>query len=43
MLHSSRQTVNKLLQELQAQDVIQVHYGQMTIIDYMKLKTLCQI
>ncbi|MDO6837886.1 Crp/Fnr family transcriptional regulator [Paraglaciecola chathamensis] len=43
MLHSSRQTVNKLLQELQAQEVIQIHYGQVTIIDYMKLKTLCQI
>ncbi|WP_339771099.1 Crp/Fnr family transcriptional regulator [uncultured Paraglaciecola sp.] len=43
MLHSSRQTVNKLLQELQQQAVIKVHYGQLYILDHAKLKTLCQI
>ncbi|GAC34491.1 Crp/Fnr family transcriptional regulator [Paraglaciecola polaris] len=43
MLHSSRQTVNKLLQELQQQAVIEVHYGQLIILDHAKLKTLCQI
>ncbi len=43
MLHSSRQTVNKLLQELQQQGVIKVHYGKITILQHAMLKTLCQI
>ncbi|MFQ3234517.1 MAG: CRP/FNR family cyclic AMP-dependent transcriptional regulator [Paraglaciecola sp.] len=40
MLHSSRQTVNKLLQELQQDNLIRVHYGQLIIVDREGLRTV---
>ncbi|MFT6897146.1 MAG: CRP/FNR family cyclic AMP-dependent transcriptional regulator [Paraglaciecola sp.] len=42
MLHSSRQTVNKLLQELQQDNLIRVYYGQLTILDLAGLNTMSQ-
>lgn len=43
MLNSSRQTVNKLLQELQQEKIISVHYGQISILDEQKLVGLSEI
>lgn len=43
MLNSSRQTVNKLLQELQNEEAISVHYGQITILDAQKLTDMTQV
>lgn len=40
MLHSSRQTVNKLLQELQQDKLLKVHYGQLTILNLNRLNEL---
>jgi CRP/FNR family cyclic AMP-dependent transcriptional regulator len=43
MLHSSRQTVNKILQELQKENVLSVHYGHITLFDKSKLLNLSQV
>jgi CRP/FNR family transcriptional regulator, cyclic AMP receptor protein len=43
MLHSSRQTVNKILQELQNESVLKVHYGCITLYDKSRLLNLSQI
>ena len=43
MLNSSRQTVNKLLQELQQEEIIRVHYGQVDILDAEALTALTQV
>ncbi len=40
MLNISRQTVNKLLQELQKNRIIALHYGHIDIIDMVQLETL---
>jgi CRP-like cAMP-binding protein len=40
MLNTSRQTVNKLLQELQKKQIITLHYGHIDIIDMAQLETL---
>lgn len=42
MLHSSRQTVNKLLQALQKDKLITVQYGQLTLLNIKCLKELSQ-
>lgn len=43
MLHSSRQTVNKILQALQSENVLKVHYGHITLFDKSKLIYLSQV
>lgn len=43
MLHSSRQTVNKLLQELQSDDVIKVQYGKIQLLDIKRLTELTEL
>jgi CRP-like cAMP-binding protein len=43
LIHSSRQTVNKILQELQQEGVITLRYGKITILDLPTLDTLSQI
>ncbi|GAC13464.1 Crp/Fnr family transcriptional regulator [Aliiglaciecola lipolytica] len=43
MINSSRQTVNKLLNELNQLNIIQVHYGTIEIIDMRALERLCEI
>jgi CRP-like cAMP-binding protein len=43
LLHTSRQTVNKLLQELQHDKVIKVHYGKISILEHAKLLELSEI
>ena len=43
MLNSSRQTVNKLLQELQQEGIIQVHYGQIDILKVDRLTNMTRI
>ncbi|KXI29423.1 Crp/Fnr family transcriptional regulator [Paraglaciecola hydrolytica] len=43
MLHSSRQTVNKILKELQAEGLLKVHYGQITLFDKSRLLSLSQV
>jgi CRP-like cAMP-binding protein len=43
LLHTSRQTINKLLQELQDQELLSVHYGRITLLDKCKLVALSEI
>lgn len=43
MLNSSRQTVNKLLQELQTEQILRVHYGKITLLDIQRLTALTQL
>lgn len=43
MLHTSRQTVNKLLQELKQKNIIHLHYGKIKIIDINRLTKLTQM
>ncbi|MFT5677263.1 MAG: CRP/FNR family cyclic AMP-dependent transcriptional regulator [Paraglaciecola sp.] len=43
LLHTSRQTINKLLQELQQQKLLTVHYGRISLLDKSKLEALSQI
>jgi DNA-binding transcriptional regulator LsrR (DeoR family) len=40
MLNISRQTVNKLLQELQKNQVITLNYGHIDILDMAQLESL---
>ncbi|NCP63812.1 MAG: Crp/Fnr family transcriptional regulator [Paraglaciecola sp.] len=41
LLHSSRQTINKLLQELQHSGAVTLKYGQLTIKNRAQLTSLC--
>lgn len=41
MLHTSRQTINKLLQQLQDESMIELQYGVIRIIDHEALISLC--
>lgn len=43
LLHTSRQTINKLLQALQQQKLVSVHYGHINILNKSKLESLSQI
>ena len=43
LLHTSRQTINKLLQQLQQQKLLTVHYGRISLLDKSKLEALSQI
>lgn len=43
LIHSSRQTVNKILQSLQADNVIALRYGKLIIINRIALEKLGQI
>ena len=43
LLNTSRQTVNKLLQEIQHENAIELHYGKIKILKYEKLLALSQI
>jgi CRP/FNR family cyclic AMP-dependent transcriptional regulator len=43
LIHSSRQTVNKILQGLQTDKVIALRYGKIVILDRNALETLTQI
>lgn len=43
MLNSSRQTVNKLLNELKSAGLVQLEYGTITIIDHTGLQHLCML
>lgn len=38
MLGLSRQTTNQLLKELQGQGIVQLHYGEITILDAQRLR-----
>lgn len=43
LIHSSRQTVNKILQNLQGDKVIRLHYGKLVILNTKALEELGQI
>jgi CRP-like cAMP-binding protein len=43
LIHSSRQTVNKILQSLQAEQVIKLRYGKIVILNRLALEKLSQI
>jgi len=43
LIHSSRQTINKILQGLQKENVINLKYGKITILDRHALEKLSQI
>jgi CRP-like cAMP-binding protein len=43
LIHSSRQTVNKILQSLQQEKVIKLRYGKIVILDRNALEALSQI
>ena len=43
LIHSSRQTVNKILQSLQADNVITLRYGKIIILNRMALEELGKI
>ncbi|MEP4889370.1 MAG: Crp/Fnr family transcriptional regulator [Aliiglaciecola sp.] len=43
MINSSRQTVNKLLNQLGQKNIIKVDYGMIEIIDMQELEALCEI
>ena len=43
LIHSSRQTVNKILQGLQTDNVIALRYGKIVILDTDALEALSQI
>jgi CRP/FNR family cyclic AMP-dependent transcriptional regulator len=43
LIHSSRQTVNKILQGLQKENVIKLKYGKIVILDRSALEDLSQI
>jgi CRP/FNR family cyclic AMP-dependent transcriptional regulator len=43
LIHGSRQTVNKILQSLQTDNVITVHYGKIIILNNVALKELGEI
>lgn len=43
LIHSSRQTVNKILQSLQTEKVISLRYGKIIILDRTALEALTQI
>ena len=43
LIHSSRQTVNKILQNLQKEKVIRLHYGKVIILDWLALEALTKI
>lgn len=43
LIHSSRQTVNKILQNLQNENVISVRYGKIVILDRQTLEAMTQI
>ena len=42
LLHTTRQTVNKLLQEVQREGAIKVHYGKITLLKHKTLLALSQ-
>jgi CRP-like cAMP-binding protein len=42
LIHSSRQTVNKILQSLRAEKIINLQYGKIIILDKNALKELGQ-
>lgn len=42
MINSSRQTVNRLLKEMEKQGLLRSHYGRITLLDSDALKTLCE-
>ncbi|WP_164078332.1 Crp/Fnr family transcriptional regulator [Alteromonas facilis] len=42
MINSSRQTVNRLLKEMEQQGFLRTHYGRITLLDLTGLKTLCE-
>lgn len=41
MLNLSRQTVNRLLKEMEQDNVLRVHYGRITLLNIEHLKTMC--
>jgi CRP-like cAMP-binding protein len=43
LIHSSRQTVNKILQDLQSDNVIALRYGKIVILNRSVLQELGQI
>lgn len=43
LIHSSRQTVNKILQELQGENIITLRYGKIVILDIQALEQQGQI
>lgn len=42
MINSSRQTVNRLLKEMEKQGLLRSHYGRITLLDTPALKDLCE-
>lgn len=42
MINSSRQTVNRLLKEMESESLISAHYGRITLLDTSALKALCE-
>lgn len=42
MINSSRQTVNRLLKEMEREGLIRSHYGRITLLDTSALKALCE-
>jgi DNA-binding GntR family transcriptional regulator len=43
LIHTSRQTVNKILQNLQAEGVISLRYGKILILNSITLEKMGQI
>ncbi|MEP1383620.1 MAG: Crp/Fnr family transcriptional regulator [Paraglaciecola sp.] len=43
LIHSSRQTVNKILQNLQAENIVTIRYGKLQVLDINLLDKLSQI
>ncbi|MFT6344572.1 MAG: CRP-like cAMP-binding protein [Paraglaciecola sp.] len=43
LIHSSRQTVNKILQSLQAEKIIDLRYGKILVLNKRALEELGQI
>ena len=42
MINSSRQTINRLLKEMEQQGCLRTHYGRITLLDIPQLKQLCE-
>ncbi|WP_100656846.1 Crp/Fnr family transcriptional regulator [Alteromonas flava] len=42
MINSSRQTVNRLLKEMEQQGLIRIRYGGIALLDLAQIKTLCE-
>ncbi len=42
MINSSRQTINRLLKEMEQQGYLKTHYGKITLLDIDQLKELCE-